>query len=414
MLISLKFFFAFWILIASYNSLIAQDKLDKQEALKVFIECDECDFFYLQSNIPYLNYTRDPQSAEVVIKITHQNTGSGGRKYTLSYSGQMTFKDFNQKLEYISAQIDSRDDDRKGLTKMIEMGLMPFLSQTFQASSIDINYEKNGKNDGKLNDDPWNSWTFHIDFMGDYEAEESQNELSLTSELRANHTTEELKIRSRAKYDFEEEEIKDDDETVSSTLRELEADLKLVRSIDQKWSYGFNTGINATTFRNLDYSISFAPAIEYNFFPWKESDNKVAALSYYAGIRKNDYIERTIYGKNSESIWFEGISLQFEIIEPWWEIDTDLNASHFFNDFKRNKIEFNTHISLKIIKGFSVVAFLSVERLRDQVYLPEEGATLEEILLKRKKLATDYELYWRFGLQYSFGSIYNNVVNRRM
>ena len=57
---------------------------------------------------------------------------------------------------------------------------------------------------------------------------------------------------------------------------------------------------------------------------------------------------------------------------------------------------------------------LDAERLRDQLYLPQEGASRDEILLKRKKLATDYELSWSFGLEYSFGSIYNNFVNRRL
>lgn len=414
MKLNLKTLLPFLYGIACYTSIFAQDKMEGKEALKVYIECDGCDFSYLRSNIPYVNYTRDPQSAQVHIKVTHQNTGGGGRRYTLNFFGQMNFKDFDQKLEYVSAQIDSRDDDRKGLTKTIEMGLMPYISQTQMASSINIEFEKDENEQIKLNDDPWNNWTFHIEFSGDFEAEESQNELSLTSEFRANHTTEDWKIRSRLKYDFEKEQIEDDEETVKSTLRELEADLKLVKSIDQRWSYGFNTGVNSTTFRNLDLALSFAPAIEYNFYPWTRSDHRIAALAYYAGIRKYDYIEKTIFGKNSENIFFQGISLQFEIVEPWWEIDTDLSASHFFDDIEKNKIEFNTHISLKVIKGFSVIMFINVERPRDQVYLPEEGATREEILLKRKKLATDYEMFWRFGLQYSFGSIYNNVVNRRL
>jgi hypothetical protein len=40
-------------------------------------------------------------------------------------------------------------------------------------------------------------------------------------------------------------------------------------------------------------------------------------------------------------------------------------------------------------------------------------ATLEEILLRRKELATEYEYSISVGLSFTFGSIYSNVVNPR-
>ena len=113
-------------------------------------------------------------------------------------------------------------------------------------------------------------------------------------------------------------------------------------------------------------------------------------------------------------LFFEGLSLQFEVIEPWGDINIDLNASHFFHDFEKNQIKLSTHFSVRILKGFSIKMKLDAERIRDQLYLPQEGASRDEILLKRKKLATGYELSWSFGLEYSFGSIYNNFVNRRL
>ena len=41
------------------------------------------------------------------------------------------------------------------------------------------------------------------------------------------------------------------------------------------------------------------------------------------------------------------------------------------------------------------------------------GATPEEILLRRKELETNFEYFTSFGFTYTFGSIYNNVVNPR-
>jgi len=41
------------------------------------------------------------------------------------------------------------------------------------------------------------------------------------------------------------------------------------------------------------------------------------------------------------------------------------------------------------------------------------GASLEEVLLRRKQLETNYNYYLSIGLSYTFGSIFTNVVNPR-
>jgi hypothetical protein len=51
--------------------------------------------------------------------------------------------------------------------------------------------------------------------------------------------------------------------------------------------------------------------------------------------------------------------------------------------------------------------------VRDQIFLARRGVTDSEILLRRRELATDFEYNFRIGFTYSFGSIYNNVVNSR-
>ena len=52
-------------------------------------------------------------------------------------------------------------------------------------------------------------------------------------------------------------------------------------------------------------------------------------------------------------------------------------------------------------------------RIHDQLALPKGGATLEEILLQRRQLATTYNYYVSVGLSFSFGSTNSNVVNPR-
>lgn len=57
---------------------------------------------------------------------------------------------------------------------------------------------------------------------------------------------------------------------------------------------------------------------------------------------------------------------------------------------------------------------IRLEKIHDQIYLPKGDLTIDEILLRRKQLATTYDIRYRLGVRFTFGSIYNNVVNRRL
>jgi hypothetical protein len=70
-------------------------------------------------------------------------------------------------------------------------------------------------------------------------------------------------------------------------------------------------------------------------------------------------------------------------------------------------------INARLFKGFSFDMFCSLSLLRDQLYLSKGGATEEEILLRRRQLSTSYSYFMGIGLSYTFGSIFNNVVNPR-
>jgi hypothetical protein len=66
-----------------------------------------------------------------------------------------------------------------------------------------------------------------------------------------------------------------------------------------------------------------------------------------------------------------------------------------------------------VFKGFSISLNGAISRRRDQLSLRRGEATTEEILVRQRELATDYSYDLGFGISYSFGSIFNNVVNPR-
>jgi hypothetical protein len=65
------------------------------------------------------------------------------------------------------------------------------------------------------------------------------------------------------------------------------------------------------------------------------------------------------------------------------------------------------------VKGLQLNLFGSYGRVRDQLYLPREGATDEEVLLRLRQLQTSYRYFFSVGLSYTFGSLFNNIVNPR-
>jgi hypothetical protein len=91
----------------------------------------------------------------------------------------------------------------------------------------------------------------------------------------------------------------------------------------------------------------------------------------------------------------------------------DLGYSNYLHDWSKNYIDFGGEISLRIAKGLSLNLYGSYSIIHDQLSLVKGGVTPEEILLQIKQLETQYSYYLSVGFSYTFGSIYNNVVNPR-
>jgi hypothetical protein len=98
-------------------------------APNVFLDCSrrDCDLDYIRTEITFVNYVRDPQSADVHILVTRQSTGSGGREYTLEFIGRGRYKGRDSSLKYYSKSTDTQDQIRKGFVNVLKQGLIPYL-----------------------------------------------------------------------------------------------------------------------------------------------------------------------------------------------------------------------------------------------------------------------------------------------
>ena len=401
-----------------FSTSIGQEQLfhpdTRIDRLALYLDCDICDFDFFRNQIRFVHFVRDPYQAQVHLLITHQKTASAGRQFTLRFIGRDRFKAIQQQMDYTSFQFDTEEQLRQGLVRTVKMGLMPYVSQTLVGSRLEIQFdEKKGGPVLTREPDAWKFWIFHIDFQGGLEAEENQNELQIGGSLRAEQTTEQWKIKTELDYEQERETYKDNEKTIMAKRREWEADVEWVKSMTRHWSAGFFGAFFSSSFRNIQSRIGGTAGFEYNVFPWDQSDRRICTVSWSAGIRVFHYEEVTLYNKLSETLPYGRLRAEVSYIQPWGEMDASIAHSHYYHDLSKNNLSLEMDFSLRLTKGLAFTISLEAESLHDQFYLPKGEATLQEILLKQRKLATSYDVAVRMGLRYSFGSIYNNIVNRR-
>ena len=115
-----------------------------------------------------------------------------------------------------------------------------------------------------------------------------------------------------------------------------------------------------------------------------------------------------------ENLWDQALQIAARFRKPWGSLFSRLRGRHFFHDLSKNSLEFNNRVSLQVIKGLAFNLTTNLELINDQLSLPRGEATLEEILLQQKSLSTNFEFFFSLGVSYTFGSIYNNIINTRL
>jgi len=396
------------------NTAYSQEDEKKPDVLTFYLDCRDCDFDFVRQELPFISFVRDPMLADVHILVTDSNTGSGGEKFFLNFIGRNNLKGTDYEYSVNTSQSDTDDDIRKELLKMLKIGILQYYSKSGLVDhlNIDIGEKENRKADD-LTIDRWNKWVFRIQAGGELQKEESQSAISLGTSASASKITEDWKTSLDGYYSIEQEKYIDDDTTISNRQDEIEYSGYFVKSLTEKWSAGIFTTYTSRNYLNLEHRTGLAAGIEYNFFPWKECNRRIFAVQYWAGVNYIDYFEKTIYEKMYETLFSEGLEINLELIQPWGEISVGLEGRHYFHDFSKNRLTLEADLSIRITRNLSVFCELESQIIHDQLYLPGGDASREDLLLERRKLATTYEINSQLGLRFTFGSMYNNVVNER-
>lgn len=398
--------------------LFSQGKRDSlaaggDEAVRVYLDCRRCDRDYFRTEIPFVNYVRDRQDAQVHLLVTIQRTGSGGREYTLTFIGQKKFVGMNDTLRYVSSQTDTDDEVRQGLVKTTKLGLIRFVARTPLAGQIQITHAQRQRQVQEAVRDKWNYWVFRVSMRSFFNGQKSTNSISLGGSLSANRITDQWKIRLSAHTNYDEDNFEVDNESIKSIARNYSFFSMAAKSLGPHWSAGVFASASSSIYDNTKLKLRAAPALEYNFFPYSESTRRELRVEYRVGFEDFTYHEETIFDKTAETLFGEQLEVTLETRQPWGNAELSLDGSHYFHDFSKNRLELSAELDLRLYKGFTIDLFGSITMIRDQLSLRKRSEDIDEVLLQRRELATSYRYWGSVRLSYTFGSIYSNIVNPR-
>ena len=383
-----------------------QDSLRK-DAIRVYMDASD----YLKREIPFINYVRDVNDAQVYILDAFEATGSGGRKYTYFLVGQNEFAGMNDTVSVATSPDDTQDQRRHKQASILKMALMRYVAQTPLANFIDINFTKPIAEEVSI--DKWNNWVFKTRLTGRINEQQTTKSSDYNGSFSATRVTNNWRLIFDLNYSKSKDVFQIGDVEIISDNNSKTFDGLVAKSLNDHWSFGGTTEFTNSSFKNYDINFMIMPAIEYDVFPYSESTRRLLRFMYSAGFVYNDYIDTTVYNKSNESLWAHKLTTTYSVIQKWGSINVGLEWSNYFHDWGLNNLSLSGNMEFRITRGLSLTIGGGASLIHDQINLVLNGASEEEILTKQKELETNYSYYTNFGITYTFGSIYNNVVNPR-
>ncbi|MDB9755096.1 hypothetical protein OAB20_02260 [Winogradskyella sp.] len=401
--------FLFFVVSLALN---AQKNITDQ--LSIFLDCNVCDNEYLRQNLGNVQFVRDQFLGDVHVFFVTQRNGSGGRSFEVDFIGKKAFEPINYKLTFSTDANMTRDEVRKLTLENLKLGLVRFWIA--KGTTADVTVSVPIPDDEKADvaeDDPWDYWLFQLGAGGFFDGQEQSRFSNVNINASARRVTEKNKFSLRARFsesrnvfEFEGEEIVGINDRKSLNVND-------VISVSDHWSYGFFGSVSTSTFNNTDFVWTFRPALEYSFFDYVDSAKKQLTISYRNGVRFNDYIERTVFNKDKEYLWEHGLLIGGRINQEWGNFNAEVSYNQFLNDTNLYAVNFFLGTRIRLFKGFNFNVSGSYSITRNQINLPGGDLFLEELLLQQQQLQSGFNYFVNVGFSYSFGSIYNTIVNPR-
>ena len=378
--------------------------------LKAYLDC-RCDQNYLKQQTSFLDHVRDQNLADIEIFILDVRNPTGTRSFEIKIDGNNEYQEISSSVLVSGYANDTSSTLRDKLLNKLKLALVPFLDKANYNLNVDVS---SNFDDLTVNDDKWKNWVFELSGSYNDDKEETRKTNRYELEFEVDKLTPDWRIGMEIKRNESKGKYFSNDDVYTSSRKTTSFSGRVVKSVSDHFSAGVFLGAYQNTYENIDLNRYIAPAIEYSFYPYRDVLSKEITLAYRIGVGKRNYIEKTIYGYEKQKLSSQTLSLNIRFRQKWGNISSYLNATQFLNDGTKKRFSLRSDLDLRVFEGLAVRFSGNINLIREQYSLAAVSNSIEELLLQQRQIATDYKTNFSVGLSYTFGSIYNSVINTRL
>jgi hypothetical protein len=393
---------------------------NNNQKLKVFLDCTQswlCDFDYVRTEITVVDFVRDRFLADVHVIVNTNFTSAGGSQQVLSFLGLKNFSGLNDSLTLFNEPTATDQIRRASLVKYLKLGLTRYVARTGLAENIDISY-KGLTNDttsttgNQVKKDPWRYWIFALGASGFFDGDQNYSSNNINSFVNADKETEELRMNFSLRYGLNRNRFQiSPTDKLTVNLYRYNGSFSIAKKWGEHWAGGLESEYRKDVFSNIDNRLSVRPRVEYSFTPYKKFNTDRVIAQYIIGPEWSDYDTTTIYLQTSEFRIRQDLNLISSFTKPWGTINVGAFWSNYVHNFNLYNFSISGSVNWNIFKGFQFGVGGQYSLVRDQIFLPNTTATRDDLLTRRRALATGYSYFFGVGFSYRFGSIFNNQVH---
>lgn len=394
--------------------LIAHTAMAQSDFPKIFINClnGNCDLDFMRSELENFNFVRDRLLSNIEIIVIEQDNSSGGKKITVSFIGRASFSGKEDVVTFSVLPSETADQIRNRLLNSIKIGLITFLKNTPAQDRISVNFEDVEAASSAVYD-KWNYWVIEPGISGTAEGGSNNFTADIHAGGTINRITDQSKFLVAAGYDFGYNRYKLDGEKIAGQWKSYDAVFFYVKSLNSHWSAGGLYGLEHNSFENIKLLHKAALALEFNIFPYEQNTRRQVRFIYQLGGTNFRYLDTTVFDKTKETRAYNRLSAITELNRSWGTVNLFVHGQFFLDKPEQHHAGGGAAIKLRLFKGLSFITSGEWYYIKDQVSLLKNNLDDNDYLLGAQQLPTNFNFTFECGITYTFGSIYNNVVNPR-
>ena len=383
---------------------------------RVYVDCPECDSDYLKQELTFVNLVRDHRVADVTAMITSLGTGSGGRAYSIEVVSNRADRARRDTIVVNVGPDATETERRQTIVRALKVAILPFIRESSSVAFFDVTYTPPAvtASAARGSHDPWKQWVFRVSGSGSFGSDDNYSARGGDGSVAASRVTDPLKLDFSVKGSFNREKFRlEDGGTLVSDRHRLSASALAVWAVNSRYSIGVTGSAGSSAFDNTRFQFRLMPAIEYDYFPYREATRRQVILRYAVGVRGAKYVDSTIYHLLEESRPVHELTATTDIRQQWGAVWTSAVWSQYLHDTGKRRLSLDAGVDWRIIAGLSLNVGVNYSFIRDQLNVRGTDLTNEERLLRLREIQSGYSASGGVGLSYTFGSVFSNIVNSR-